>query len=227
MGNVGRVTENQAQRRADVQKPTRGFYERACGRLRSALGELPDRGLLERMREDAEAAFGGGAGEQRDVDDRRGGALVRMQDVPDAQFQRPDPRPEITPPRTEGFYARASARLRRALGELPDQSEIERLHEDAEIAFGGRPGPGRHHYGDERYDRARREHAPRMLESERQRGGERIYTPEPARYGGGGMGYGGFGRRFGEADEGEGRGASDENRHHRTLPPRTTAARQT
>jgi hypothetical protein len=105
------------------------------------------------------------------------------------------------------FYARAKARLERALGEWPTREQLRRRHEDAEYAF-------EHMSGSEReFEREYEEGEPvrrRSVHDERAMrrdgygaaygdgyGAGGMGGPSGSGgYGGGGqMGYGGFGRR--------------------------------
>lgn len=206
---MGDRTGDRVERRDQVQKPTHGFYERACGRLRKALGELPNRELLERMRHDAEAAWGGPA-----EHGRRG----------------PGRRPE-----RDAWYDEVETRFRESLGEYPDRETIARWREDAEAAWRerserprreGRRFVAREHreLEGERYRGGERMLTERRIpdrgysvgpdEGGMRRGGYGgaygggygaggYGGPSGAGgYGGGGsMGYGGFGRRFGDYDE--------------------------
>ncbi len=205
-----RAGGERVERRDQVQKPQHGFYERACGRLRKALGELPNRELLERMRRDAEAAWGGPA---------------------EYGYGRREPRREEHDP----WYDEVETRFRESLGEYPSREMIARWREDAEAAWGGerwggeRPRRrmlGREHreLEGERYRGGERMLTERRIpdrgysvgpdEGGMRRGGYGgAYgggygaggyggASGAGGYGGGGsMGYGGFGRRFGDYED--------------------------
>ncbi|MBI2395602.1 MAG: hypothetical protein HYV09_38910 [Deltaproteobacteria bacterium] len=99
------------------------------------------------------------------------------------------------------FYARASARLRRALGERPTREQVRRHHEDAEAAF-SRGQAGAHEWmggpdeawaGD--YDREYEREAPPRFgawHTHATRYEEGRPPPDAA--------YGGYGHRIGDPD---------------------------